>query len=92
MTSSIFSFHLRSRADGVEPCLNALASLQQTSELAYLREGAHHAHMFQRLAIHHEVGHPEIHVGGQSAIEFDLSVAVRGSRFVHFVDSDESGS
>jgi hypothetical protein len=35
--------------------------------------------MVQRLAIHHEVGHPEIHVGGHSAIEFDLSVAICGS-------------
>ncbi len=63
----------------VQPRLNVLAALQQGSQLATLREGAHHHHMVDRFAIHHEVGHPEVHVGGQPAIELDFSVTVCGA-------------
>ena len=42
-------------------------------------EGAHHHHMVHRFTIHHEVGHPEVHVGGQPTVELDLAAAVRGA-------------
>ena len=63
----------------VQPHLNVLVAPQQGSQLALLREGAHHDHMVHGLAIHHNVGHPEVHVWGQPAIEFDLSVTVRSA-------------
>ena len=53
------------------------ACTHQRRQPALVGQGAHHHHVIDRLAVHDDVGDPQVDVRRQPAIQLDLAPAVR---------------